>query len=583
MATTGDTALRASGAARTVTNAISLGGGTTLTLNAASSFDLTLSGAITGAGGLLKAGTTTLTLSGTGKAFSGGLTVNGGTVNGPGNGSLGSVAGVVNLNAGQQVFTGSTTTARTFNLVTGTLVAASGTPLTYAGTRVNGGSLGMGTQILASGTTLNGTRVSGTTLSQSGGPVTFNNVLLSGSTNFTQATNTTLDVTGDFTANPLTTLVVNGSVDTRGGSILGGLTINNGGSVVTNGGSFAPLYLDGSRGTTVNQGGQLVAAGSATIELGGLLINNGRQTGTLNVNLDGVVRGTGSFGTVNANSGATFGVNTPATGDGSAVTMGFYRPSDSDGLASALFVGPLLASVPGSSSVVSLTMGSGSAFAFRVQNAPGAAGTGYDSVHITGTLTLAAGTAAGSQITINVGSLARDGTNGAAANFDPNQNYTFVLARADGASAGLTRQRSWSTRAPSRTRRTAAVSRSCGTAMIWTWCFSAQCLSPPSGRSWASVAYALTLWRFTDVMPSLRRRSIYSCCLVCHLVAALFQARSHTAQSSQESSVGEAHAPVASLEQLKDRSLTLEASRKRLRSHCSSSGVLLTVLDSSNP
>ncbi len=82
--------------------------------------------------------------------------------------------------------------------------------------------------------------------------------------------------------------------------------------------------------------------------------------------------------------------------------------------------------MPGTVNGQSLTLGSGSVFAFNVQNAQGPAGRGYDTTHASGTLTLAAGTAAGSQITISVASLNSGGTAGPASNFDPSRDPVFV-------------------------------------------------------------------------------------------------------------------------------------------------------------
>ena len=88
--------------------------------------------------------------------------------------------------------------------------------------------------------------------------------------------------------------------------------------------------------------------------------------------------------------------------------------------------------------MASLALGSGSAFVFQVQNARGAAGTAYDTVQAGGALTLSAGTAVGSQITVSVSSVGTDGTSGSAANFDPTQNYQFVLVQANGGILGYT-------------------------------------------------------------------------------------------------------------------------------------------------
>ena len=387
-------------------------------------------------GGLTKLGGGTLTLTGT-NSYDGGTTIDAGTLSVTNDSQLGDPRGAVTIQPGAAlVFTDSTvTTGRTYNLDVATLSPASGGTITYSGATLNGGTLGAGNQVLRGNTTLNGTRATtGAVLSQSIGTVAFDNVFLTGTSTFTQ-TGGLVNATGDFTANAQTTLSVNGNFNLAGGEVSGALTIGHNGDVND---TSASLYLDGSRGTTVNSGGRLEAGSGTTIELGGLLTNNGRQTGTLNVNLGGVVRGTGTFGTVNVNNGATFGVNAPAAG---LVVNGLsaIHLAGAGGLAgtSPAFVGPQVAAAPGGAPVVSLPRGSGSTFAFNVQDAGGAAGSGYDTVHASGVLTLSAGTMSGSQITVNVASLGTDGTSGSAANFDPTKNYSLVLVQAAGGIVGF--------------------------------------------------------------------------------------------------------------------------------------------------
>lgn len=153
------------------------------------------------------------------------------------------------------------------------------------------------------------------------------------------------------------------------------------------------------------------------------------------MNYGSTAKGSGSFDTVNVGDGGRFGTN--ATAGGATVSgLSVIHLSGPNGLANTAFVGPQPLAAPGTVNVASLTLGSGSVFAFSVQNAQGGAGSGYDSAHAAGTLTLTAGTAMGSQITISVASLNGSGTAGQAANFDPSQNYSFVLVQADGGITG---------------------------------------------------------------------------------------------------------------------------------------------------
>ena len=257
----------------------------------------TTAGALATDGGLTKLGAGTLTLTAA-NTYTGNTTVSGGTLSVAGDANLGAAGnGVFVLSGASLVFTGNAPlTGRTFNLVNGTVAPASGGSLTYTGATVKRRHPRRGQP---DSRQRHDARRHPHHQRHDPEPERrhrrLQDVLLTGNSTFTQAAGAVLNTTGDFTANPQTTITVNGTVNAAGGSVSGGLTINGGGTINTAGGSAAPLYLDGSRGTTVNAGGQLNAASSTTIELGGLLVNNGAQTGTLDVNLGGVARGTGHF------------------------------------------------------------------------------------------------------------------------------------------------------------------------------------------------------------------------------------------------------------------------------------------------
>jgi autotransporter-associated beta strand protein len=83
---------------------------------AGQSHRLTLNGPITGHGGLIKNGTGTLALTNNGNNFSGGLTLNGGTLAVASEASLGAPENVLTLNAGRLEFTQDATLTRTYTL-----------------------------------------------------------------------------------------------------------------------------------------------------------------------------------------------------------------------------------------------------------------------------------------------------------------------------------------------------------------------------------------------------------------------------------------------------------------------------------
>lgn len=399
--------------------------------------NVTFATALTSPGGILtKLGTGTLTLTGA-NTFTGPLGIYAGAVAAGSEASLGG-GSVVTLNGGGTLqFTGNPTLARTYALGTGTLAATSGQTLTLGnGANVNGGFLaGPGTVALGSGSTLTGvgTQVASTLTQTDGGAATLNNATVRGVLNQTAGTLALNNTTGATSSR----VSVSGTVNATGAELDGTTTINSGGTLNATGTS---LYLGGGSRTTVSSGGTLAAGSGQTIELnGGLLTNNGAQTGALNVNYGSAARGTGTFGTVTVGSGGKFGSNAVAAGSGTNAAASVHLAGSEALLASgaATRTGPTLSTVPARASVGNLALGGGSLLAINVQNAGGAAGTGYDSVAVQGALTLSGYNVAGNQITVGLASLDGNGAAGTAANFDPSQPYVLTLVTAAGGIQGF--------------------------------------------------------------------------------------------------------------------------------------------------
>jgi autotransporter-associated beta strand protein len=209
----------------------------------------------------------------------------------------------------------------------------------------------------------------------------------------------TSDATVTLSAN--STLTINQYSDTvYRGAIAGtnaALVKNDSGSLRLEG---ASTY---NGGTTIN-GGQIVAGNAAALGTGSVTLNGGRLGLDAGLTLPNAI----SFG---ASGGVLAGNGTI----GGAVALG-----QAAGLAPGFSVGTL-------NFGSTLTWGSGAYFLFEVQNPAAAAGAGYDTINVTGQLNLAA--TAAQPFTINVISLASDGSNGSVT-VNPTATYKWQLANA---------------------------------------------------------------------------------------------------------------------------------------------------------
>jgi autotransporter-associated beta strand protein len=353
---------------------------------------------------LTKTGSGTLTLSGT-NTYTGGTTVSAGTLSVSSDANLGAAGGAVTLqNNAQLALTAPITTGRTYNLNTSAMNFAGST---LQGATVNGGFVS-GDAVL-NGAQFNGvTTLVGSTQSVASA-ATFNNTVMRGSLNVTEAGTTATINNGFITGSGSLTVGASNAggsvtVATTGTEIQGVTTIHSGGSIANSGSS---LYLTGGSRTTLHSGGTLSTAGGSTIELNGsLLTNNGTQSGVLNVNFGSTAKGAGAFGTVNVADG------------------GKFSPGNS----------------PGTATVDGLSLGSGGSYVFELNSANAAPGNGADFINNLGNLDIAAGTTANSVFTIAIVSLNSADQGAALTDFDASQPYSFTLVSSAGGITGFDAQ-----------------------------------------------------------------------------------------------------------------------------------------------
>ncbi|MBI5382455.1 MAG: autotransporter-associated beta strand repeat-containing protein [Opitutae bacterium] len=180
------------------------------------------------------------------------------------------------------------------------------------------------------------------------------------------------------------TLTIAGYYDT----IFRGTITGSGASLLKN--NSGTLRLEGantySGGTTISNG-QIVAGNAAALGTGPITLNGGRLGLDPGLTLANAI-GFGASGGVLAGNGTI----------GGAVTLG-----QASGVAPGFSVGQINFNS-------TLTWGSGAYFLFEVQNPFGAPGSGYDTINVTGQLSLTA--TAGQPFTLNLISLGADGNPG---------------------------------------------------------------------------------------------------------------------------------------------------------------------------
>ncbi|MBS0631961.1 MAG: autotransporter-associated beta strand repeat-containing protein [Verrucomicrobia bacterium] len=309
-------------------SAVALSNSTTLTLNEGSSTNDSYSGAITGGGSVIKTGAGSMNLKGT-NSYTGGTTVNAGTLTvstgaSLGTGALTVNAGTLNLSNASQTVGALGGTGGTVNLGSGhTLTTNASTSSSFAGTLAGSGNFtkaGAGTLTLTGANTYTGT----TTLA--GGTVALGSSgALGGSGNLT------------FTGGALQYSAVNTQdYASRIANSTGAIFLDTNGQAVT---------LTGNLGSS-NTGG-LTKTGAGTLTLTGANTYTGTTTlagGTVALGSSGALGGSGSitftggglqYGANNANDYSSRMVNSTAAilldTNGQAVTLADNLDSSNTG------------------------------------------------------------------------------------------------------------------------------------------------------------------------------------------------------------------------------------------------------------
>lgn len=342
---------------------------------------VSISGTVTddGTNVLAKTGTGTLTLSGTNSA-SGTMTVSQGTLSVAADSNLS--AGAVTINGGTLAVTGATTVNNAIVLGASNGTINVGANVTMSGVISGTGNL---TKTGASTLTLSGTNTYSGTTTVSGGSLsvssdgnlgTGNVVLNGGGLTVTGATTIDNDISGTsgLTKSGTGTVVLSGTNTYSGGTTINGGTLQvSGGSALADGGAVsvaagATLDLNNTSETV----GSLTGSGTLNIGTGTLTLTDSAAT-----NFSGTISGTGTIaggGTYTVASGATLaGTSTFST----AVTVasgGTIAPGNS----------------PGKISTGNLTLASGSTANMEIEGT--VAGTGYDQIAVTGTVTISGAT-----------------------------------------------------------------------------------------------------------------------------------------------------------------------------------------------
>ncbi len=363
----------------------------------------------------LKTGTGTVTLSGTANAFTGNVSLNGGTLAAA---SLGAAAGSVSsLGTSGTIAIGSGSTAAGLNWIgsgtetTSKVFAMSGTT---GGATITSATAG---QLLSISSNL---RVSGSgnkTLTLGGaGDLAFSGVIADGS-GTTAGSVISLAKTGAGTVTLTGTNTYTGNVTASGGSLVGTTSsLRNNITLSNNAGITFDQATTDSYAGLIGGAGSLTKAGAGSLTL----TNANTFTGATTVS-----DGTLALGSAASVGSSAFNVASGATYDVTAVTGGLSLTSGKTLSGAGTVLGGVSISGtvnPGDAAAVGIlttgatTLGGGGSLNIQMTNASLAAGTGWDLLS-TGALTFA--NSSGSKFVINL--------SGSAANFDNSTDKVFKI------------------------------------------------------------------------------------------------------------------------------------------------------------
>jgi fibronectin-binding autotransporter adhesin len=409
---------------------------------------LTLSGAVGGAGGIVKTGSGILLLTGTGNDYSGATDIQGGKFFLGGNGRLGSgdvtIASGANLDFGtgasqinivannisgdgqiiqstagtETRITGNVTSTGGLTIESGTLrIGDGGTTGSYNGdTVVNGGALAFArSDAYTHGGTISGagevSKVSAGVVtltgnnSYSGNTLLFEGALVADHANALGTGNITFTTSGGGGTLRYTTNSAGTDWASRIKNSSGTIRLDTAGNNVNLAGAIDSSNDNGlvKSGTgTLTLGGANTYAGSTTVANGRLVVNGSITNSTVTVASNATLAGSGTLGGLIVSSGGTI------------------NPGNS----------------PGTLSVTgNAVWNAGGNYNWQIHDATGTAGnpTGWDLLSVSGTLDLEP-LSVGNEFKINLWSLSGTApdANGNALNFNPAENRTWTIARALG-------------------------------------------------------------------------------------------------------------------------------------------------------